>query len=37
MECKSLELYEKVLADNNFRETLLNEIENDAQVRLFNG
>ena len=37
MECVSLELYEKVLADNNFRETLLNEIENDAQVRLFNG
>jgi N-acyl-D-aspartate/D-glutamate deacylase len=37
MECASLELYEKVLADNNFRETLLNEIENDAQVRLFNG
>jgi len=37
MKCKSLELYEKVLADNNFRETLLNEIENDAQVRLFNG
>ena len=37
MECSSLDLYEKVLADNNFRETLLNEIENDAQVRLFNG
>ena len=37
MECGSLELYEKVLADNNFRKTLLNEIENDAQVRLFNG
>ena len=37
MECSSLELYEKVLADNNFRENLVNEIEDNAQVRLFNG
>jgi len=37
MECSSLELYEKVLADNNFRGNLVNEIEDNAQVRLFNG
>ena len=37
MECTSSEVYEKVLADNNFRRNLSNEIEDDAQVRLFNG
>ena len=37
MECSSLELYERVLADNNFRGNLVNEIEDNAQVRLFNG
>ena len=37
MECSSLELYENVLADNNFRGNLVNEIEDNAQVRLFNG
>jgi len=37
MECTSLGIYKKVLAENNFRRNLSKEIENDAQVRLFNG
>jgi N-acyl-D-amino-acid deacylase len=37
MECSSQELYRKVLADSIFRKNLSNEIEDDAQVRLFNG
>ena len=37
MECSNDALYRKVLADSIFRKNLLNEIEDDAQVRLFNG
>jgi len=37
MECTSSGIYKKVLAENNFRRNLSKEIENDAQVRLFNG
>ena len=37
MECSNDALYRKVLADSDFRKNLLNEIEDDAQVRLFNG
>ncbi len=37
MECSNNELYKEVLGDSNFRKKLLNEIEDDAQVRLFNG
>jgi len=37
MECVTLELYKKILEDSKFRSHLLNEIEDDAQVRLFNG
>ena len=37
MECATLELYKNIIEDSNFRSHLLNEIEDDAQVRLFNG
>ena len=37
MECATLELYKNIIEDRNFRSHLLNEIEDDAQVRLFNG
>jgi len=37
MECSNDALYRRVLADSIFRKNLLNEIEDDAQVRLFNG
>ena len=37
MECSNNELYRRILADPSFRNNLLNEIEDEAQVRLFNG